>query len=69
MKNKDSNKPEIKLLNSIIVEELKQEEDTALKDTIKRKAENLYPILSFFGTRNLDSDEIKKKIKSLIEEE
>lgn len=69
MRDKDLNKPEIALLNSIIEEELKKEEDPELKNVIKRKAENLYPLLSFFGTRNLDNDEIKKKIKSLIEED
>lgn len=68
MKDKETDGPELGLLKSIIDEELKNEEDISLKDAVKRKADNLYPLLSFFGTRNLDSDEIKKKIKSLIEE-
>lgn len=68
MKDDESSKPEIKLLSSIIDDELKLEEDKELKEIIKRKAENIYPLLSFLGTQDLESDEIKKKIKSLIEE-
>ena len=69
MKNDDTSRPEIRLLRSIIDEELKMEVDEKLKDAIARKAENLYPLLSFFGTQNFDIDEIRKKIKSLIEED
>ena len=69
MKDDKSIRPEIKLLRSIIDEELKLEEDEKFKDMIARKAENLYPLLSFFGTQNLDVEEIRKKIKSLIEED
>ena len=69
MKDDKTSEPELKLLKSIIEEELKLEEDIKLKDAIQIKAENLYPLLAFFGTRNLDGDEIKKKIKSLIEED
>jgi len=60
--------PEIKLLNSIIDDELKKEEDAKLKEMIKRKANNLYPLLSLARGQHLDDDEIKKKIKLLIEE-
>ena len=65
--NKDS-MPEIELLSSIIDEELK-EEDAELKEVIKKKANNLYPLLFLAGRHNLDDDDIKKKIKSLIEGE
>lgn len=61
--------PEVKLLNSIIDEELKDEDDARLKDVIKRKANNLYPLLSYLTEKNLDNDEIKKRIKELIEGE
>jgi len=64
--NKD-NIPEVKLLNSIIDEELKDENDTKLKDLIKRKANTLYPFLVYMTEKNLDDGEIKNKIKSLIE--
>ena len=69
MKDDKSIRPEIKLLRSIIDEELKLEEDEKFKDMIARKAENLYPLLSFFGTQNFDVDEIRKKVKLLIEED
>ena len=69
MKAEKPNKPEMELLNSMIDEELRQEEDGGLKDAVKRKAEHLYPLLSLLGTRNLDNDEIKKRIKLLIEGE
>mgnify|MGYP001567442386 CR=1 FL=1 len=69
MKDDKTIRPEIKLLRDIITDELKLEEDAKFKDMVLRKAENLYPLLSFFGTQNLDADEIRKKIKSLIEED
>lgn len=68
MHNDKDRGPEVTLLNSIIDEKLKGEKDMELKEIIKRKAQNLYPLLSLLGTRDLDDDEIKKKIKSLIEE-
>ena len=69
MQNEPVAGPEIKLLNSIIDEELKNEENEKLKDAITRKAILLYQLSSLAGTRGLDDDEIKKKIKTLIEEE
>ena len=68
MKNNNDNRPQIDLLNSIIDDELKMEENKELKEIIRTKAKNLFPLLSFLGTRDLYDDEIKKKIKSLIEE-
>ena len=68
MKNNNDNRPQIDLLNSIIDDELKMEENKELKEIIRTKTTNLFPLLSFLGTRDLDDDEIKKKIKSLIEE-
>lgn len=69
MPTNKNNIPEVKLLNSIIDEELKDEEDSRLKDIIKRKANNLYPLLSYLTEKSLDNDEIKKRIKELIEGE
>jgi hypothetical protein len=69
MVNNKSEAPEIKLLNSIVDEELTKEEDKYLKATIKKKAETLYPLLSLMGQQGLDDEEIKKKIKLLIEED
>jgi hypothetical protein len=61
-------RPEIKLLNSIIDDELKDEHDEKLKELVKSKATVLYPLISLIETQDLDEDEIKKKIKALIEE-
>ena len=57
------------MLNSIIDEELRIEEDDKLKKTIERKAKNLNSLLSFVGEQDLDKDAIMKKIRILIEEE
>lgn len=69
MKDETPKGPEIQLLSSIIATELLREDDKTLGESIKKKAENLYPLLTLLGTQNLDNEEIKKKIKSLIEEE
>jgi len=66
--NKIKVSPELELLYSIIAQELKGEEDAELKELVKRKAQNLYPLLSLLGTKDLDDEEMKKKIKSLVEE-
>ena len=66
MPNNQDSIPEIELLSSIIDEELK-EEDAGLKELIKRKAKNLYPLLSLAMGQNLEDDDLKKKIKLLIE--
>ena len=68
MPNNKDTIPEIKLLNNIIDEELKDEENTKLKEVIKIKANNLYSLLSISSERNLDDHETKRKIKLLIEE-
>lgn len=67
MPTEKKNLPEIKLLNSIIEDELKKEDDSELKEMVKRKANNLYPLLSLAKGHHLDNEEIKKKIKLLIE--
>ena len=68
MGNNKSKGPEIKLLNSITNEELIGEEDNELKEMVKNKAETLYPLLSLMGKQGLNDEEIKKKIRLLIEE-
>ena len=67
MQNDEDVVPEIKLLNSIIDKELKDEEDAKLKEVIKIKANNLYALLANLSEKNLDDDETKKKIKFHIE--
>lgn len=69
MPNNQESVPETKLLNSIIDEELKEEEDNELKEVIKMGAMNLYPFLSFLTEKSLNDEDIKKKIKLLIEGE
>jgi len=61
--------PEVRLLNSIIDEELKEEKDAELKKIIKTKANNFHSLLSFLSEKNLDDNETKRKIKELIEGE
>ncbi len=60
--------PEVKLLNSIIEDEVKYESDEKLKGLIKRKAEILYSLLSVTKGQDLSDDELKERIKSVIEE-
>jgi len=67
MPNEQETIPEIRLLNSIIDEEL-SEENTELKEFIKNKASNLYSLIFLLETKKLDDEGIKKRIKSLIEE-
>ena len=69
MKNEELIGPEVSLLNSITDEELSSEKDEIVKELVRKKARNdLYPLLSLFGTKNLDQEEIKKKIKRIVEE-
>lgn len=69
MPNNKNHGPEIALLDSILDDKLKEEEDAELKEIIKRKAKQLYPLLALLSTKDLDRDQIKKSIQLLIEEE
>ena len=60
--------PEVKLLNSIIEDEIKDESDEKLKGLIKRKAEILYSLLSVTKGQDLSDDDLRERIKSVIEE-
>jgi DNA-binding transcriptional regulator GbsR (MarR family) len=59
--------PEVKLLHSILEEELKDEDDKKLKEVIKQKADVLYSLLSVTNAQDLDEEELRKRIKSVIE--
>jgi hypothetical protein len=68
MQDNKTESPEVKLLHSILDEELAGEADKELKNVIKQKAEILYSLLSVTSTQDLDEDELRKRIKSVIEE-
>lgn len=68
MPENKKNIPELKLLNSIIEDELKGEESMEIKEAVKKKAQNAYMLLSIPEIQEMESDEVKKRIKSLIEE-
>jgi hypothetical protein len=68
MPDNKSEKPEFRLLNSIMDEELKGEKDEKLKEIVRTKAGALYSLIFLIETKDLDESEVRKKIKSLIEE-
>jgi hypothetical protein len=68
MPTESGTKGEVKLLDTLIANELKEIEDVELKQVIKKKAESLYNLLFIFQTQDLDEEGMRKSIKSLIEE-
>ena len=67
--DKDDTEKDIFL--SVVNEKLKKVEDPDLKDKIEIKARSLFALIFDFSEKGLltDSKEIKRKIRSLIEEE
>jgi hypothetical protein len=68
MQDNKAEAPEVKLLRDIIAEEVKDEGDEKLKGLIQRKAEILYSLLSVTKGQDLSDDELRERIKSVIEE-